>query len=437
MVEQEPNQEKKLQELETEIERLKNELRNKEEEVKRRYKFQFWISKKVGGIFLGWQLKNSIHRLFVELKQGKATEQTLADVATYTLWRLTRIGLFAVLATLIPVTFIAIQTYLFSIQNKKIEVQNQEIEVQNQRMIQQTYLQEAERRSSQVFLFSNIQDKIDEELKDPRNKKHTLSNQTIGRIIALSLALKPYRYLDGDTLIQTPISPERGQLLLSLTNIGLDSLSLLKIIKNGNFSNAEMINAKLDSVNFSGINLSDADLSDANLSDADLSNADLSDADLSGAILRNTNLSSAVLIAAELNDADLIGANLSCANLNVADLRAANLSSADLINANLSSANLSSANLSGADLRRTNLRGADLRGADLMYTNLHSTDLKGANLSGADLRGADLQETDLKGAILESKTESQYVTSHPYVRKFYKIHEELVDGIILYVLRRK
>jgi len=149
------------------------------------------------------------------------SSETLGDVSTHILWRLTRIGLFAIMAALIPISILLVQTYILSKQNEKLEYQNKRIE-------QQTFLQEAERRSSLVFLFNNVLDKIDQELKDQKGITDTLSEPLIGRITALSKALKPYRYLDGDEIIEKPISPERGQLLISLIGCNLDSLTYRK-----------------------------------------------------------------------------------------------------------------------------------------------------------------------------------------------------------------
>ncbi len=410
MLEQTPNPGKSQQELEAENEWLKNELKNRNAEIKKWHKFQFWAGKKIGGIFLGWQLKDSIHRLFGELTQGKVTQQTLADVVTHTLWRFTRIGIFAILAAIIPVTFLALQTWLLSIQNKRI--------------IQQTYLQEAERRSSQVFLFSNIQDKIDEELKDPHNKKDTLSNQTIGRIIALSLALKPYRYLDGDTLINNPISPERGQLLISLTNLGLDTTTLLKIARKGNFSQAELINVKLSSANLKSIDLRGANLTYANLMGANFEGADLRGADLREVDLRK----------ADLRGTDLSGANLRGANL---------------IQANLRDAYLQGTNLRDAYLQGINLRDADLRNADLRGVDLQNADLRDTYLEYAKLKDAHLKKTNFEGAVVawavslyieEPKVHNKIkkrISSHPYIEEHYKVSREEKDGETIYVLRKK
>jgi len=182
---------------------------------------------------------------------------------------------------------------------------------QNHRLDQQTYLQEAERRSSLIFLFSNILDKIDDELKVESNKERELSNQLIGRIIALTEALKPYKYLEKDSLIFSEISPERGQLLLALVNSEISSKSLQKIIWRANLSYADLRGAQLN----------DIDLSSANLESANFSEASLVDADFSGANLKNAKFNDAVCRLINFQAAFLEGADLRKTNLNMADFR--------------------------------------------------------------------------------------------------------------------
>lgn len=459
MAEQEPSTERSQENLELENERLKKEIEARDEEIKNRNSFNFWVGKKIGGVFLGWQLKDSIHRLFGELTQGKVTQKTLADVTSHALWRFTRIGLFAIFAAIIPVVFLAVQTRLLAIQNAKIEAQNQKIEAQSQRMVQQTYLQEAERRSSQVFLFSNVQDKIDDELKNPLNINNSLSDQTVGRIVALSLALKPYRYLENDTLIKTAVSPERAQLLVSLTNIELDTSTLLKIFRRSDYSRAELNKAKLSYAFLQNINLrnavlTEADLSYANMIMADLSNADLRRINLKHARLSNANLSGSIfndivistpyapstriqirtrrlvdppiqyivserldslmadrnhvvtqnpdLSYAQLNNAQLIKAYLRNVVLKRADLRNANLSGAILINTDLRNAKLNYAKLNDALLNDANLDSASLFKIQLKNANLRGASLNYVNLKNSVLVNADLRNADLSGADLSN-----------------------------------
>ena len=452
---------KTWQELEAENIQLKAELEKRDRESKSWNKFQFWVGKKVLGFFLGWRLNDSIRKLFTELKHGKVNNETLADAATHALWRFTRVGFFKII---IPLTFLIFQIWLLYIQNQKIEAQNQKIEVQSQRMIQQTYLQEAERRSSQVFLFSNVQDKIDEELKNPSNKNNTLSDQTIGRIIALSLALKPYRYLENDTLIGAPISPERAQLLISLTSIKLDTASLSKIFKQGDYSKAELNKAQLShtflqNINLGGAVLNDADLSYANLYKADLSKADLKRINLKGANLNSVNLSGSIfndilqipesyvsnpktnvrtrhlvdppiqyidnkkLGSIRANRAhvavqtpDLSYARLKNALLTYAYLRNVVLKKADLSNANLSGTILTGADLSNSTLSSSKFNDALLYNANLNNANLFKAELKNANLQGASLKNSDLRYSDLTNADLRGANLVKSNFSHTDLR---------------------
>ena len=250
---------------------------------------------------------------------------------------------------------------------------NKLINTQNERISFQNNLIEADRRSSLIFLMSNILDKVDEEIKEQRLKfekepgyhpdsvKYKLSKPLVSRIVALSRAFRPYRMLDNDTLSNELVSPERGQLLIALMENNLDSLTQNTIVRDGDFSNAIVGRIDLIDANLRGADLRGADLRGADLIDADLIDADLIIANLIGANLIGTDLSGAIFIGANLSGTDLSGTDLSDADLIGADLR-----DADLIGADLSGALLIGADLRGTDLRGTDLRGADLRGADLI-----------------------------------------------------------------------
>lgn len=189
--------------------------------------------------------------------------------------------------------------------------QNKLFEHQNHRLDQQTYLQEAERRSSLIFLFSNILDKIDDELKTETNQERELSNQLIGRIIALSEAFKPYKYLEQDSLIQGDLSPERGQLLLALVNSEISDESFNKIIAKANLSYADLRGAELNNINLSNGRLERANFEDASLIDANFSGAFLKESNFHNANCRLINFTAAYLYKSDLRKA----------NLNIADLR--------------------------------------------------------------------------------------------------------------------
>lgn len=253
-------------------------------------------------------------------------------------------------------------TVLIYNQNKLLTQQNALLERQSVRLDQQTYLQEADRRSSLIFLMGNLLDAMDKELKADVGQPgiRDISPQLIGRVIALSKSLRPYRYLAGDSLVVREISPERGQLLLSLVTSQIDNTSIRRIFQAADFSYADMSGAVLSSEYLSGINLAFADLSGAVLDETDLSRANLSNAVLVNAIFAHANLREARLRESNLENAYFDSADLQNANCYAANLRGAKLNGANLNNTHFSQADLNLADLSGALLSKTHFEGASL-----------------------------------------------------------------------------
>ncbi len=249
-------------------------------------------------------------------------------------------------------------------QNKLLVQQNQLLNQQNIRLDQQTYLQEAERRSSLVFLMGNILDAVNQELKEDVGIKgvRDITPQLIGRIIALSNSLRPYRYLGNDSLVLRELSPERGFLLFSIASSEIDQRSLRKIYRSADFSFSDLKGAVLSGEFLAGINLTGADLNHAQLDEADLSGARLSEAELTEAVLARANL----------RDARLRNANLYKTYFESADLRHANLSGANMQYANLAGANLENTHMSYTDMFRANLSGATLVNTTLNQSILDS-----------------------------------------------------------------
>ncbi len=257
-------------------------------------------------------------------------------------------------------------TILLYNQNKLLTQQNELMRHQTKRLDQQTYLQEAERRGSLIFLMGNILDALNQELRYDLGTPgvRDLSPQLIGRIIALSNSLRPYRYLDGDSLIAHELSPERGHLLLSIISSEIDRGSLRRIYRSADFSSADLRNAVLSGEYFEGINLANANLNGATLDDANLSSANLSGAEMNEAIMPR------------------------------ATLRDARFRQTQMRNVNLAFADLSRANFAGADLSRATLNGANLNGAHFNKTQLQKSNWTGATLS----------RTTLEFALLDSVT---------------------------------
>jgi len=265
---------------------------------------------------------------------------------------------------------------------------NKQSQNQNKKIHELSQLIESVKQSNQGCLMSSTLDKVEKELKE--NPYGMLSDTTIASIAALNFSFKPYSYFEGDSLSNKKLSPERGQLLLALSLMKIDSSSFTKLKHEVPFSEVDLRNADLK-----GVDLSGADLSDADFKDADLSGANLSKANLRSVVLKGANLTRANLSGADLKRADLSWAVLNEANLKLADMNGVNLSNAQLRKADLSGATIQFADLNGAMFNETNFTGVDFLGTSLVKANL-----SGANLNGTDLRRINLSEANLDGTEL-------------------------------------
>lgn len=319
------------------------------------------------------QVKGLAQELFMDIwnKDFKTAEKTFnvlfAKVFAWYSWMNFRRWIIMVFQTLFVGFGGLLGTLLLYNQNKLLTQQNDLLIVQNIRLSQQTYLQEAERRSALILLMGNLLDALDDELKEDIGQKgvRDLSPQLIGRIIALSTGLKPYRYLENDSLIQKEISPERGQLLLSILSSEVDNGSLRRIFQSADFSFSELEGAALAGEFLEGINLREADLSKANLNGTRLAGADLNKADLSAAIL------------------------------------------------------------AGTDLRKANLSETDLR-----ETYITEVDFRGASLYGTDLRGVDLTDSDLRRSFMrEALLDSTIVPDFHWLEALGQMQRDSIIGI--------
>jgi uncharacterized protein YjbI with pentapeptide repeats len=241
----------------------------------------------------------------------------------------------------------AVQTWMLGRQNEKLDTQNGLLGRQNQRLDQQINLEEGNRRSSLIFFMSNIMDKLDIELRS--NKDRTLSDALIGRIVSLSQSMRPYRYLENDSLTPRQLSPERGQLLFSLVNSNLDKATYDKIYARANFNYADLREANFSEAYLRGAKLANSSFSNANFNYADLQGADLSNAWLEHATFRNTAMN---------------GINLSHANLRESRMEQITLKDGDLGHADLREIYLE------GDFSGTNLEGVKMQNASLVDVNL-------------------------------------------------------------------
>lgn len=310
------------------------------------------------------------------------------------------------------------QNGLLGSQNSKFDFQNNLVTTQNRLIEIQNYLNEANRQSSLIFLFNNIMDKVNEELQENPNERK-LSPQLIGRIVALANSFKPYRFLEEDSLSNL-LSPERGQLLITLLGSKLDTSVYDQIFREASFEYADL----------RGANLTRSYLKRANL--------------------RKVNLNDANLNKAILDSIDLQGANLNQANLTSTSLKKANLSNATLVGTDLKMARLDSVILNGADLSNASFKLANLVGAGLDNTNLNNTDFFYANLTQAFLGNTSFKTTgSLRFITLENARtynpeflkdfEVNTSTGSEDISKVYILKEAYIQRELKYylIIRRK
>ncbi len=314
-------------------------------------------------------------------------------------------------------------TSVFFIQQQQKSFLSQKA-FQDKEMEQQLKLQEAVRNSNLVFLMANVFNKIDDELKNNSNRK--ISEETISRIATLSYFLKPHWYEEGDSLSEKRRSPERGQLLLTLCQMEIDSNSFDQIKKRTSFAGADLRKAdlrqaKLNGINLKGAhlkgaNLSKANLRDANLKEANLWGANLNKADLNGANLYQSNCAWAEMNETNLSNCKMDGADFTSAKMRKTDMSQAKLKWAYMNGTFLNEASFVEANLIGAYLKRSNLNGANFSNANLTFVNLSE-----ANLTQTNLTSANLEKTKFKEANWLEKLNTWQVIGAKEIQDNYKV----------------
>lgn len=334
-----------------------------------------WILNKIFGVSTTDidEVKNSLTNLY-ESSVNKDwhnssihLKETLSKASTYYVWITFRrwvIGVFYVLflafAGLLGSVLIFNQNELITKQNEIITSQNSLIQRQTDRLDQQTFLQEAERRSSLVFLFGNIMDAIDRELKDDYNNNNLrdLSPQLVGRIVALSSRLQPYLYLAANELIERPLSPERGQLLVSLIGSELDTITYNQIFSKANFSYADLAEAEMSGSYLKNIDLRSSSIIETNLSNSHIIGGRFSHSNFSGVNLENTRIKNSDFFGANLEVADFSNTVIENTSFNGSLLGGAIFENTHLINVSFSMVNMSYVVFFNPTIEQINLENA-------------------------------------------------------------------------------
>ena len=326
----------KYQSLEEENKALREQLASYENKKKERWNKGVKASKFVSTKLLGARLKDAITNFFTELEEKKnVSKDTLSELLTAIFLRITRIGFFLLITSLLPTLLILLQLYY-------LRNQNQLIRTQNNRLDQQTYLQEASRRSYMIGVLDGM-------IKDVTSRGENVSKSNITRLIALSKNLKPYKYLENDHLIPRQLSPERGYLLLSLLE---SDLNLNKIVDH---NTKETIASALE---FSFAELRNTDLTQLDLSYIDLNNAVLDNSNFTKSSFTKSNFDNASLSNVNFGNSDIL-----TVNFQNSDLTAINFSNSYISKSNFDDTNLTNASFYHADIQKCTFKNATILGA--------------------------------------------------------------------------
>ncbi len=340
--------EERLSQLEAENLKLKEQLARQENKQKNRRKLGWNFLKRSSGMILGAQLKKSIEKFLDEIaEQQRVSRETLSDLLSSIIIRLTRVGFLLILTAVLPSVLLIFQTYYLGKQNTLITGQSEMFKQQNKRLDQQTYLQEADRRGQTLLIMDNMLKEINTDVS--RSSANAIDDATAGRLISLSKMLKPYKYLENDSLIARVTSPERGYLLVSLLETGINLNTSTRSRSNGRL---------IERLDFTYAELRNLSLKGADLIQIDLAHADLRNSSFNGTDFEKANLQNAWLHET---------------NLTYTSFKEANLEQAILQNAILDYANLQNANLSSADLRNVSLLKTKLLDADLTNARVNET----------------------------------------------------------------
>jgi len=316
---------------------------NKTSNIKRRN----WTLKKLVYFFIGNNLKNNILKLINEINQKNITKDTIANLASSVIKRVTRVGIFTIIIGFIPLILLYNQNRLLNIQNDKISEQTILFNKQTELIDQQLLLSEASRRSGQMVLLSEILKDINTELEKKDNLERILSNSLVGRIISLTESTKPYRYLENGVLIEKPLSPERGQLLFAIAESKIDtSFVRQNIFNRANFYYSDLKNYDLFNFYLAGAHLNYSNLSNSTIRNCDFSGSEINAVDFSNAKIRHSSFYKSNMLHVNFNNATIYSSSFKKSNISYTNFQEAMIYKVSFEQANLSEAIFNDATIS-------------------------------------------------------------------------------------------
>jgi len=281
-------------------------------------------------------------------------------------------------------------------QVERLDVQNQRIREQNRLVAIQNELQEASRRA---VLLPELT-AVTADVRASTRSGQPLTEDTLSRVVNLAAALRPYRVMEfqstvgrdvavdldyteasgsqSASLSDRPLSPERGQLLLSLLAAPPTLLGDLWELR-PDFRQVDLAETRLAGMDLSHLRL-------------ELGSFDRVSATL--ALFRSASLS-----GASFEEATLLGADFTKSDVQVAS-------------SPRNWTDLRGSSFRGARLNRANFSGADLTGAVMAEAVLFDTMFEDATMKGVDLEGAVVWSIDPDEGSAEADRRLSLLLSH-------------------------
>ncbi len=272
--------------------------------------------------------------------------------------------------------------------NRQDMLQERQVSLQNQKYQEILSIAVSNQKSNQYFLTNNIIEKI--KLEQKVNNSKAISDALISEISGLCQSFQPFQYFDGDSLSSYKRSPARGQLLLSLIVLDLDSISFNKIKKRVSFSHSDLRGVRLDHLDLSGIDLSHSDLQGSNLKGSDLSFSNL----------RKANMWDCSFDSANLSYADIRQGILSWSEMNNVTVTNSNLDGCLMENVKARNSKFTGSTMQLSTLNGSIFKHSQLDSVDLVFSVLNKANFNGASFKWAVLRKADLTDASLKNTTL-------------------------------------
>lgn len=313
-----------------------------------------FLLKNIGELIIGRKLSKTTKKLLNEAPNN-IQKETVGNLLAQIFYRLTRIGIIALLLASIPIVLLYNQNKLIGTQNKLIANQNQRIE-------QQTYLLEGSLRNGLIFESGNILNQFFEQL----DANNTINDNLIARMSGFCLGLTPYKLFINDTITIKPYSPEKTHLFSSILFSNIDSISWGKIKRDVSFSHLYL----------AGTNMTNIDLSGARIGGANFSNIALDNMNFNGAYLNSSDFYDTDIRYSKFNKVWAPNTNFENANFLLTNMKGTMFGGNNFKNATFMQCKLDSIVFDGADLRGCSFSGSELNGCIMIDAKIYKHQIR-------------------------------------------------------------